>query len=123
MFSNYHIGRSLCRSGLHSYTHFPLDSIATTHNLASRHQAPCLLRGLPAQRVLVAADGGQIAWTPDTAALNYQCRFVVVRGKARQISALFMGPSTAVDSPRNVKELKQPWIKWLARGLLFVLEP
>ena len=62
--------------------------IATAHSLASRDQAPCLLRGLPAQRVLVAADGGQIAWTPATAALNEQCRFAVLCGKARQISAL-----------------------------------
>jgi hypothetical protein len=51
------------------------------------------------QQGLVVADSGQIVWTPDTAALNGQSRFVVVHGKARQIAALFMSTSTAVDSP------------------------
>jgi hypothetical protein len=56
--------------------------------------------GLPAQNSFVVADGGQIPWSPQTATLQRQLRFVITRAKQPGTPAeLFISTSRALDSP------------------------
>jgi hypothetical protein len=56
--------------------------------------------GLPVQNSFVVADGGQIPWSPETAALQRQLRFLITRAKLPGTPAdLFISTSAAFDSP------------------------
>jgi hypothetical protein len=55
--------------------------------------------GLPIQNSFVVADGGQIPWSPETATLQRQLRFLVTRAKLPGTPAdLFISTSAAFDS-------------------------
>jgi hypothetical protein len=54
---------------------------------------------LPAQLVFLVADGGHIAWTPETNELERSFRFALARGKGE--FPLLISSSTAVDSTAN----------------------
>jgi hypothetical protein len=55
--------------------------------------------GLPVQNSFVVADGGQIPWSPETAALRRQLRFVITRAKQQgTLADLFISTSAALDS-------------------------
>jgi hypothetical protein len=55
--------------------------------------------GLPIQNSFVVADGGQIPWSPETATLRRQLRFVITRAKLPGTPAdLFISTSAALDS-------------------------
>lgn len=50
------------------------------------------------QRVFVVADGGQIAWTPETASLDRLLRFLVTRGASADGPTLFVSTTAPFDS-------------------------
>ena len=55
--------------------------------------------GLPEQRAFLAADGGKIAWTPETNDLRREFRFVITRGRVGAASPdVMIAASTVVDS-------------------------
>jgi hypothetical protein len=55
--------------------------------------------GLPVQNSFVVADGGQIPWSPETATLQRQLRFVITRAKLPGTPAdLFISTGAAFDS-------------------------
>jgi hypothetical protein len=54
---------------------------------------------LPDQLVFLVADGGHIAWTPETDALERAFRFAVARGRGE--FPLLISGSTAIHSPEN----------------------
>jgi hypothetical protein len=61
------------------------------------HNADAL--GLPVQNSFVVADGGQIPWSPETATLQRQLRFVITRAKQPGMPAdLFISTSAMFDS-------------------------
>lgn len=53
--------------------------------------------GLPEQVSYVVADGGQIPWSPETAPLNRQFRFVLTRARGAEVNVL-ISASTVLDS-------------------------
>jgi hypothetical protein len=62
--------------------------------------------GLPAQNSFVVADGGQIPWSSETAALQRQLRFVITRAKLPGTPAdLFVSTSAAFDSTTTFLQL------------------
>lgn len=60
--------------------------------------------GLPVQKSFLVADGGQIAWTPDTAKVNRLFRFTVVRARGSD-AQLMISSSTEIDSPEQFLQL------------------
>jgi len=80
---------------------FPLSLTALLAALDSVATEPA---GLPEQRCFLVADGGQIAWTQDTAGLNRQLRFVVARARGGD-TQLLISSSTAVDSTTQFLQL------------------
>jgi hypothetical protein len=60
--------------------------------------------GLPEQQCFLAADGGQIDWTPATADLNRQMRFVVARARDGD-TRLLISSSTVPDSTTQFMQL------------------
>ena len=54
---------------------------------------------LPNQLVFLVADGGHIAWTPETDELERTFRFAVARGSGE--FPLLISTSTVIDSPKN----------------------
>jgi hypothetical protein len=60
--------------------------------------------GLPEQKCFFAADGGQIGWTPETAAANRLFRFVIVRSRGGDVR-LMISASTVIDSPTQFIQL------------------
>ncbi len=74
----------------------PITARALLGALNSRNSDPA---GLPVQNSFVVADGGQIPWSPETATLQRQLRFVVTRAKLPGTPAdLFISTSAAFDS-------------------------
>jgi hypothetical protein len=75
---------------------FPLSLRKLLSDLDERNSDPS---GLPDQRSFLVADGGKIPWTPETAALRREFRFVVTRA-ARGASQpdLLIAASTNLDS-------------------------
>ncbi len=61
-------------------------------------------RGLSRQQSFLAADGGQIPWTSETASLNRQFRFAITRANATRVEVL-ISASTAIDSETNFLQL------------------
>ncbi len=80
---------------------FPL---SLTELLAALDDVAELPAGLPEQQCFLVADGGQIAWTPDTAEVNRQLRFVVARGRGGD-NQLLISASTVVDSTEQFLQL------------------
>jgi hypothetical protein len=54
--------------------------------------------GLPGQRVFLVADGGQIAWSPETAGVKRGFRFLVTRGRTDDQPALYVSTTAPFDS-------------------------
>src|SRR3954470_3691618 len=68
-----------------------LDSTLDAHNAEAN--------GLPVQSSFVVADGGQIPWSTDIAALQRQIRFAITRGKEPGAMAeLIISTSAAFES-------------------------
>jgi hypothetical protein len=60
--------------------------------------------GLPQQKSFLVADGGQIPWTPETAAVNRLLRFTVVRLRGSD-ARLMISASTSLDSSDQFLQL------------------
>jgi hypothetical protein len=60
--------------------------------------------GLPQQDSFFIADGGQVPWSLQTAALNRQFRFAVARSRANNMDVL-ISASTDIDSQTNFLQL------------------
>jgi hypothetical protein len=70
--------------------------------------------GLPQQECFLAADGGQIPWTPETAQVNRLLRFVVTRARASDVR-LMVSASTVPDSAEQFLQV----IGWDASNEVF----
>jgi hypothetical protein len=76
---------------------FPITLRALLAALDARNADPA---GLPSQSSFVVADGGQIPWSAETAALQRQMRFAITRAKTPGIPAdLMISTSSAFTSP------------------------
>lgn len=60
--------------------------------------------GLPEQRCFLAAEGGQVPWSAETANVNRLFRFAVARSKHDDVRIL-VSASTALDSPDQFLQL------------------
>lgn len=90
---------------------FPLTLRAILAELAAFDQQP---EGIPKQQAFFVADGGQIAWTPDTAGLARQLRLVLVRHRGGDAELLV---STA--SPFDSEEVFLQLLAWDPDNLAF----
>ncbi|HET6892146.1 MAG TPA: hypothetical protein VFH31_13670, partial [Pyrinomonadaceae bacterium] len=70
--------------------------------------------GLPHQKSFLAADGGQIPWTPETAHVNRLLRFAVVRSRDSDVRVM-ISASTNIDSQDQFLQL----IGWDAANGVF----
>lgn len=73
---------------------FPL-TLRTLLAELDRHNSAA--NGLPQQKVFLAADGGQLPWTLQTAGVNRSLRFAVARSRGADVGIL-VSSSTIVDS-------------------------
>jgi hypothetical protein len=60
--------------------------------------------GLPEQKCFLAADGGQISWTPETATVNRLLRFVVTRARNSEVE-LMVSAHTDLDATDQFLQL------------------
>jgi hypothetical protein len=66
--------------------------------LAALDAANAQPHGLPEQKVFLVAEGGQIAWSPETDGLAREFRFLLTRSAPTAEPDLLISASTAIDS-------------------------
>lgn len=80
---------------------FPLTLRSLLAELDELNNQP---EGLPEQKCFLAADGGQIPWTPETATLNRLLRFVVTRARNSEVEVM-ISAHTALDATDQFLQL------------------